>query len=150
MLVIKNLEITEAQLTDIEDIYNIEIENFKFPWSRHFFIFNLQLPNELSKFYIAKIENEVIGYIICWISGETAHIHNLSVKKSYQNLGVGSALLDFLLHKLRSGGITTVTLEVGVNNSSAIKFYKKFGFNIVLTKSKFYNDEDAFLMMKEL
>lgn len=151
MLKTENLYISEATFSDLDEIYKIEIENFKYPWSKYHFIFNLQLEDEFRKFYVAKVNEEIVGYIICWICENTAHIHNLSVKKSWQRSGVGSKLLEFLFKNLVDRGINIVMLEVRVSNTPAINLYKKFGFDIVAVKPKFYNDgEDAYLMIKQL
>lgn len=151
MLKTKNLYVTQPTISDIDQIYEIEIENFLFPWSKHYFIFNLQLSDEFRKFYVAKVNEEIVGYVICWISDKNAHIHNLSVKKLWQRLGVGSKLLEFLFKNLKDCGVRVVTLEVRVSNVAAINLYKKFGFEVVTVKHKFYDDgEDAFFMVKNL
>ena len=44
----------------------------------------------------------------------------------------------------------TITLEVNVNNFSAIKFYEKLGFVKVRTIKNYYGNENAFFMIKVL
>ena len=39
-----------------------------------------------------------------------------------------------------------ITLEVNVDNTPAIKLYEKFGFEIVNTRKKYFNDKDSYLM----
>lgn len=155
MLAINNLLILSVRDTDIDEVYKIEKENFVFGWSKEYFYFNLKLAKnkDICKFYIAKIEptDTLIGYIICHISDKTAHILNLSVKKEYQNLGVGSKLLEFLLNTLSQEGIQSVILEVRVSNKKAVYVYKKFGFFEIKLLTSFYPDgEDALLMLKNL
>lgn len=146
-----NVVIKEAKDEDVLQIYLIEKENFKFHWSRDFILFNIRLSDKIKKFYVCKIYNNVIGYVVCWLSNDTAHILNISVKKEYQNKGIGSRLLLYLFNELISLNIKIVILEVRVSNYKAISFYKKFGFNEVETKKKFYPDgEDALLMIKNL
>lgn len=151
MTVLDKLVIQKATVEDAEQIYLIEKENYKFFWDKNYILFNINLSEQIKIFYVAKVENEIVGYIVCWLSESTAHIHNISVKKNYQNLGVGSRLLEYLLNRLLCLNINTVVLEVRVSNLKAISLYKKFGFIEVKVKEKFYPDsEDALLMMKYL
>lgn len=51
------------------------------------------------------------------------------------------------------GNFDSVFLHVQVNNESAIEFYKKFGFEIVETKQKYYKriePADAHVLQKTL
>lgn len=151
MIELNRVIIEPVQEKDLDQIYEIEMENFKFFWSKNYILFNIRLPDAFRKFYVAKVDDEVVGYVVCWLSDETAHIHNISVKKHYQNLGIGSKILDFLTEKLKEINIKIIMLEVRKDNILAIKFYKKFGFKDVIIKEKFYPDgEDAIVMIKDL
>lgn len=52
----------------------------------------------------------------------------IGVSPEYQNRGVGTFLVDFILEKLKTRGFDGVRILVGVNNINAIKLYSKFGF----------------------
>jgi len=148
---IQEIEIRKVQLTDLDEIYEIEKENFKCCWSKEFIKFNICLPEYVRKFYTAVKEKRIVGYIVCWLSDKTAHIYNISVKKDYQNQGIGSFLLEYLLEELKKDGFNTVVLEVRKSNLKAISLYKKFGFTEEKILSKFYPDgEDAIYMIKNL
>jgi ribosomal-protein-alanine N-acetyltransferase len=150
-MLIQEIEIRKVQLSDLDEIYKIEQENFIHCWSKEFIQFNIQLPEYIRKFYVAVKENKIVGYIVCWLSDKTAHIYNISVKKDYQNQGIGSFLLEYLLEELKKIGFNTVVLEVRKSNSKAISLYKKFGFTEEKILSKFYPDgEDAIYMIKSL
>jgi len=150
-MLIQEIEIRKVQLSDLDEIYKIEQENFIHCWSKEFIQFNIQLPEYIRKFYVAVKENKIVGYIVCWVSDKTAHIYNISVKKEVQNLGIGSCLLEYLLEELKKDGFKTVVLEVRKSNSKAINLYKKFGFAEVKVLPKFYPDgEDAIYMIKNL
>jgi len=150
-MLIQEIEIRKVQLSDLDEIYKIEQENFIHCWSKEFIQFNIQLPEYIRKFYVAVKENKIVGYIVCWLSDKTAHIYNISIKKEVQNLGIGSCLLEYLLEELKKDGFKTVVLEVRKSNSKAINLYKKFGFAEVKVLPKFYPDgEDAIYMIKNL
>lgn len=42
-----------------------------------------------------------------------------------------------------------ITLEVAVNNKSALNLYKKLGFKIVTIRKNYYENSDGYLMIKE-
>ena len=55
----------------------------------------------------------------------------------YRRLGIGTQMLDHVMEIVeKDGNFDSVLLHVQVNNDSAIKFYKRFGFDIVETKEQ--------------
>lgn len=52
----------------------------------------------------------------------------IGVSPNYQNKGIGSMLVKFILEKLKSDGFDGVRILVDINNLNAIKLYQKFGF----------------------
>ena len=52
----------------------------------------------------------------------------IGVSPKYQNQGVGTLLVDFILKKLKEQGFDGVRILVGTRNVNAIKLYTKFGF----------------------
>ena len=45
---------------------------------------------------------------------------------------------------------SNITLEVNVNNFSAIKFYEKNEYKKINIRKHYYGNDDAYLMLKEL
>lgn len=52
----------------------------------------------------------------------------IGVSPKYQNQGIGTYLVDFVLKELKFQGFDGVRILVGTQNSNAIKLYSKFGF----------------------
>lgn len=52
----------------------------------------------------------------------------IGVSSKYQNKGVGTYLVNFILKELKSKGFDGVRILVGCQNTNAIKLYSKFGF----------------------
>ena len=52
----------------------------------------------------------------------------IGVSPKFQNKGVATKLLDFILNELKNQGFDGVRILVGKNNENAKKLYKKFGF----------------------
>lgn len=63
-------------------------------------------------------------------------------------IGIGSRLLEELIKKAEENS-TLITLEVNTENLPAVNLYKKFGFKILGTRKKYYNNKfDAYIMTK--
>ena len=52
----------------------------------------------------------------------------IGVSPKYQNQGIATYLVDFVLKELKSQGFDGVRILVGTQNANAIKLYSKFGF----------------------
>ncbi len=57
-----------------------------------------------------------------------ARLHKLYVSPPWHGTGVAQALVDALLQQLREAAVTTVELNVSVDNTRAVRFYEKCGF----------------------
>lgn len=102
------------------------------------------LNESISKVYVYD-DDGVKGFLHITCLYETIDIINIVVDPLYRRKKIASNLLDHMLGDLNSE-VKTITLEVNVNNESAINLYKKFGFEIVNNRKKYYGDEDAYLM----
>jgi len=54
----------------------------------------------------------------------------ISIIQKYNNLGLGTILMDLLVEKAKELGKTKVELDVRADNPNAIKVYKRAGFEI--------------------
>lgn len=59
-----------------------------------------------------------------------AHLH-IDILPAYQSKGAGTALMDTLKAHLRTRGVSGVFLCVGKQNSGALRFYKRNGFQVL-------------------
>lgn len=102
-------------------------------------------------FLVAQVEQKTVGYVIGCTEGGIGVIGSLAVAPQFRRQGVGEKLLNFTLKSFRKKGIDAVELCVGVKNLAAVKFYQKFGFEILKTVKNYYRSgEDAYLMRKTL
>ena len=100
---------------------------------------------------IDKDSNEIMGYIGFWIKFEQAEITKVSIAKKYQGYKLSKLLMADAERRMRLAECENSTLEVRVSNTVAINLYKSFGYEIVTTRKRYYeNGEDAYLMLKEL
>ncbi len=139
---IKIFTMSLSDFYEIEPIYNAEFDDF---WKTS--ILKAELENTNSKYIIAKLDQEIVGYAGIWISVDDIHITNIAVKKSYRNNGIGSALLEQLISMSKKLNKSSLTLEVNTKNLYAQKLYLKFGFKNLGLRKKYYNGvEDAYIM----
>jgi len=124
-------EIREATLTDLEEIYEIEIECF----ARNAFTYSqleycLRSPSFVK--LIASVNDETAGFIIGLLEGSgervVGHVYTLDVKRKFRRMGVGSALLEALEKIFISKGAKKCCLEVRLDNTAAKRLYLKHGY----------------------
>lgn len=144
-----NLEIynmTEYDLSLLKDTLIDEFDDF---WT--YDILKDELNNPNSEYFIAKLDNNILGFAGIWKSVDDVHITDIVVKKSNRRSGIGSCLLQKLIKTANSENFKSITLEVNENNLPAINLYLKYGFKKVGFRKKYYKHKDnAFIMTKEL
>lgn len=93
----------------------------------------------------------LIGLGCLWAIMEEAHITVLAIDSAYQRQGLGQALLYALLKAACQRRLEWATLEVRVSNQPAIALYRKFGFEDVGRRRKYYQDtgEDALILWRK-
>lgn len=130
---------------DVKSVALLERECFDSPWTEE--TLYEETTNPTARFFVAKENGKLIGYIGSNnILGEV-FITNIAVLKEFRRKGVASALLNELIKNCREEKASYLTLEVRKSNISAIKLYEKFGFAHVGERKEFYSDptENALL-----
>jgi ribosomal protein S18 acetylase RimI-like enzyme len=65
--------------------------------------------------------------------------------------GLGTALVEALVHPARNEGCTRVLLEVAVDNAAALGCYRRLGFGVIHRRPRYYPDgADAFVLQRLL
>lgn len=92
----------------------------------------------------------IVGLACLWAIANEAHITTLAIDPDYQQQGLGQLLLLAMLWSARQRGLEWATLEVRVSNQPAIALYRKFGFQDVGLRRKYYQDtgEDALILWR--
>jgi len=149
MNVIIYRDMTEA---DVDAVAEIEIDTFPMPWSKDSFYRELN-SNNMARYIVAIKDNEIVGYGGLWHIISEMHITNIAVKKDYRGIGVGSGLVSRLVDiGLADEFVDGIFLEVRRGNFTAQNLYRKYGFEVVGVREKYYEDnrEDAYIMLKEI
>lgn len=144
-----NIEIHEMKIQDLDLIAEILETDFDNFWNYN--IFKSELENGNSKYLVAKINSQIVGFAGIIPIIDECEISNIVVHKDFRNQKIGSFLLQQLIDLAVSLNLKIINLEVRESNISAIKLYKKFGFEVCGLRKKYYdNTQNAILMQKKL
>lgn len=144
-----NINISNMSILDLENISDKLISDFDDFWTVS--TLKNELENSRSKYLVAKLNNQIVGFGGIWKAVDDIHITNIVVNKNFRRKSVGSIILENLINLAKQDNITSITLEVNCTNIPAIKLYEKFGFKNVGLRKKYYNNTyDAIIMSKDL
>ena len=144
-----NLEIYNMTDYDLSLIKDILIDDFDDFWT--YDVLQEELNNPNSEYFVAKLENNILGFAGIWKAVDDVHITDIVVKKSNRQTGIGSKLLEKLIQTAKSQNFNSITLEVNEHNQPAINLYLKYAFKNVGFRKKYYNNKDnAIIMTKKL
>lgn len=148
----EDIFISKMTSEDLKSVYEIDKEAFPIPWRES--SFEEELNNLLATYLVAKINDEIVGYIGMWFIIDECHITNIAVAKKHRRKGVAKALIKEMLKLCKEHLVTYILLEVRANNIPAQKLYENFGFKVDGIRKAYYKNpdntrEDAILMTKE-
>ena len=107
-----------------------------------------ELGSNVTKFYVATLNEEVVGYIGRYEFLGEVEILNFVVDEIYQRKGIGQLLFNQVEQDVQN--LNKMTLEVRESNTKAINFYLKNGFKQISVRKHYYkNGEDAKVLIKE-
>ncbi len=142
--------IRNARISDIDAIKRVEDRSFKYPYSKSFLLYLLNISDA---FYVATIDSpdKIVGYICGSVEGDRGHIISIAVDPSYRRRGIGKLLMERIMSFYRERGIRRVYLECRVSNRVAQRFYEALGFRRKCIVKQYYeNGEDAIVYIKDL
>jgi ribosomal protein S18 acetylase RimI-like enzyme len=91
-----------------------------------------ELPRPLFEgAFIAKIEQEIIGFLISGQSNQIAYIMYLGVIEQYQSQGIATALLEQLKSYLKAKNIQIIRCSIRKDNVKTINYIKYLGFHLM-------------------
>ena len=90
----------------------------------------------------------IVGFSGFWMMVGEAHIIAIGVRNGYRQLGIGEGLLIATIELAQGLNANIVTLEVRASNKVAQELYRKYGFQVVGRRLKYYSSdgEDAIIM----
>lgn len=155
-------EIEEIKMEYLPKV--IEINEKVLPENYPFYFYELLYKNYPKSFLIAKIEEKIVGYVMCRVEhsfrmgvflphfSKIGHVVSIGILPEYRRLGIGTSLMEKAMDALKTHYFCDyIYLEVRVSNIPAIKFYEKLGFKINRVIKGYYKDgEDAYVMDKNI
>ena len=119
------------------------------PWSPQ--EFKKELENPVASYFVAKLDDKVVGYGGYWWVMFEAEITNIAVHKDYRRMGIASKIIEKMVEKCAQTSTSLLHLEVRESNENAINLYTKMGFvQDGFRKNYYKNNENAILMTKEI
>ena len=90
----------------------------------------------------------IVGFASFWLMLKEAHLTAIAVRSNYRCNGIGERLLVSAIELATQLNVDVITLEVRASNEIAQSLYKKYGFQTVGRRPRYYsyNGEDAVLM----
>ncbi|PJA02159.1 hypothetical protein COX73_02255 [bacterium (Candidatus Gribaldobacteria) CG_4_10_14_0_2_um_filter_36_18] len=159
----QTIKIKKATYKDINRFWNLFKISVKkqFPEYpikvRKFFLEKYYTKNNLRQWVkkgiitllIATNNNEIVGYLIAnFPYGGVSSIIWLAVQNSFQNRGIGSALLKKYETIAKKKGIHKILLSM--TNKQNLKFYKKNGYKLIGYIPQNYFGVDDWWLYKEI
>lgn len=97
-----------------------------------------------------RIGDERVAFISYSIIYERSELNYIAVITKYRRRGIAQKLFEYVVDDLKNNMVKNLSLEVNVNNESAVRFYLKNGFKIESIRKKYYGNDDAYLMVLEV
>ena len=90
----------------------------------------------------------IAGFIGMWLVLDEAHVVIIGLRESDRRKGIGELLLISAIEHAVENDCRMVTLEVRESNKPAIELYRKYGFQKVGLRRRYYSDtrENAVIM----
>jgi ribosomal-protein-alanine N-acetyltransferase len=136
---------------DLDTIEALEREIFPDDaWPRAQLEDDLRSP--FACFLVAESDDAIVGYAIAHHlpGNDVADIHNIAVIADQRGQGIGSRLLDDLIHWCEARQPDAIMLEVRADNEPAQSLYVSRGFHAISTRPGYYQPAgvDALVMRR--
>ena len=146
-----DFQIIEGKQEDVDGIVELEKNSDAddLPWSKKSIQESFQ--NDAYRCFIAKKDDEFLGYIAAMDLGNEFDILRIVVSKKARFKGIGTKLLLYLFERAKEEEKQSIVLEVNQFNYSALLLYEKLGFCVVGKRKNYYKGKfDGFIMRKYL
>lgn len=101
--------------------------------------FSKRIKDEDSIILVAKIDNNIVGYIYGYIRSDNkikkeleSYIESLFIIEEYRNKGIGTTLINKFIDECKSKNVKYIFIENKEKNESAKFLYNRLGFQIFI------------------
>lgn len=145
---------------DIESVVNINRVCLPENYAPYFFLDTFNSSPQT--FIVAEFQGNIVGYIMCRIEhgfsdvrklhfAKKGHVISVAVMPEFRRRSIGRGLVESALSALSGLSADECFLEVRITNDAAIELYRKLGFDITRTISRYYYDgSDAYVMTRQI
>jgi ribosomal-protein-alanine N-acetyltransferase len=134
-------------LEDVPAAHEIDKLSFTLPWPERSLRYEVS-DNPSARCWAAELDGHLVGMLVLWMIVDEAHIATLATHHEVRRQGIAKQLLVTALEHAYLEGARSALLEVRAGNEAAQAMYRKFGFEVVGRRERYYkdNNEDAVLM----
>ena len=142
-----SMVIRRMTLDDLPSVIELDTLSFSLPWPERSFRFELT-DNPASRCWVVELDGKIVGMIVAWLLVDEAHIATIATHPDHRRQGIARNLLTYALRYMSKEGAVSSLLEVRESNAAAQEMYRKFGYEAVGRRKRYYKDtnEDAILM----
>ena len=130
-----------------------ELERRLFPvdaWPLQMFVAELAQA-ETRRYVVAELAGQIVGYAGLMCIRPIADVQTIAVVPEQEGKGIGSALLTELIRESLLRRAEDVLLEVRADNPRAQQLYRRYGFEQIHVRPRYYRDGvDALIMRLRL
>jgi ribosomal-protein-alanine N-acetyltransferase len=132
---------------DLQRVMEIEQECFSTPWKEATFR-GLMKRSDTDLLVAEAADGWIAGYAACWTVIDQSELGNVAVAAAARGMGVGGALVDAVVERIKDRGAMECYLEVRESNEAAQSLYRQRGFVVVGRRPRYYSlpTEDALVM----
>ena len=114
-------------------------------------MFFAELAQPVCWYWVAEQDGAVVGYAGLMCIPPVGDVQTIAVLPEHEGRGIGSALLRTLHGQAVELGATEMLLEVRADNPRAQELYRRFGYERIHTRPRYYRDgADAIVMRCDL
>lgn len=139
-----------VQPGDIRALAAAEVECFEDPWPETYFISELFSPGRFQRVLVDPA-GTLVAYLFTAWQYLDLHILKVAALPPFRRHGLGRRLMVVAEEHARQKAGETLTLEVRIVNTPAIKLYEGMGYEHVGIRPSYYaDDSDALVMAKRV
>ncbi len=137
-------------MADLKEVHKLECQIYPDPWTFSHFCHEVMV-NKVSYPLVMEMEPKIIGFAVTWYIQDELHLANIAIDSQYRKFGLASLFMNVIFEEGLKREIIRAFLEVREKNLAAINLYKKFGFEKIGVRRKYYrNGENAIVMQRNL
>ncbi|HLL46632.1 MAG TPA: ribosomal protein S18-alanine N-acetyltransferase [Longimicrobiaceae bacterium] len=132
---------------DLDRVMEIERDCFSTPWKDSTFR-GLLRRADTDLVGAEDDARRLVGYAVAWTVVDQSELGNVAVAEEARGAGIGRALVEAIVERVRARGSRECFLEVRESNAVAQGLYDDMGFEVVGRRRAYYAlpTEDALVM----